>query len=126
MTLDWEHIKDVIIPRVVGAVGIAAVLAVIVMAVLSPAPEHSPAAVPEKPTPTPTVEVTCEEGVLDKLESAIEAYHTSTYKAKREVREELATAARAVSEGCTETDQINDLKDRPSAKQQAVVEAPTG
>jgi hypothetical protein len=107
MTLDWEYIKDVIIPRVVGAVGIAAVLAVIVVAVLSPAPEHSPAAVPEKPTPTPTVEVTCEEGVLDKLESAMKAYDTSTYKAKREAGEKLAAAAMAVRKGCEETEVVD-------------------
>jgi KTSC domain len=63
--------------------------------------------------PSAVAEMTCEEGVIDNLESAIKAYDEATYKAKREAGEKLATAARAVSEGCTETDQINDLNDPP-------------
>jgi hypothetical protein len=63
--------------------------------------------------PEPTIEMTSKEGVIDKLESAIKAYDAATYKAKREAGEKLATAAKAVSEGCAETDQINDLYDPP-------------
>jgi hypothetical protein len=57
--------------------------------------------------PEPTVEMTCKEGVIDELESAIKSYDEATYKAKREAGEKLATAARAVSKGCAETEQMD-------------------
>jgi KTSC domain len=56
--------------------------------------------------PSAVAEMTCEEGVIDNLESAIKAYDEATYKAKREAGEKLG-------EGCTETDQPNDLNDPP-------------
>jgi hypothetical protein len=57
--------------------------------------------------PEPTVEMTCKEGVIDELEDAIKSYDEATYKAKRDAGEKLALAAKAVSEGCAETEQMD-------------------
>jgi hypothetical protein len=93
-----------------GVVGITALAVPIIIMSEAPAPDHSPAIRQE---PEPTIEVTCKEGVLEKLDDAIKAYDTSTYKAKREAGEKVAAAARAVTDGCSEMDQPDPEALRP-------------